>query len=347
MERTTPRCPDCEAADSTIPMDSMTRRELFRAAGGAALTAVAASAAMALPEAKAFAMPRVAPLPQTGAPESVVRTLYNSLNEKQRAAVAMPWTHEKRMMVNANWEIVKPTIADTFNADQQEMIRAILKGVTSDEWYEKFLAQMKNDGGGLEQYHAALFHDDKSGKTEWVLTGRHVTMRCGGDPADNMAFGGPIFYGHAPKDTEDPGHPGNVFWYQAKAANEVFHMLDGKQRDQALIALAPDESAIKFRKPGDPLPGIPIGTLARDQKAHVETVMKDVLAPYRRSDVEDVMRDIKANGGLDAMHLAFYKQDDLGSDGVWDIWRLEGPAIVWHFRGAPHVHTWVNIARKA
>jgi hypothetical protein len=227
------------------------------------------------------------------------------------------------------------------------MIRAIFKGVTSEEWYPKFMEQMKNDGGGLQNYHVALFNDPKSGKTEWVLTGRHATIRCGGDPADNMAFGGPIFYGHAPKDTEDASHPGNVFWYQAKAANEVYAMLDVKQREKALIAVAPDESAVQFRKAGQPIPGVAVGSLSRDQKAHVEKVMKDVLAPYRKSDVEDVLRDVKENGGLDAMHLAFYKQEDLGNDGVWDIWRMEGPAFVWHFRGAPHVHTWVNIAKKA
>ena len=34
----------------------------------------------------------------------------------------------------------------------------------------------------------------------------------------------------------------------------------------------------------------------------------------------------------------------LGSDCVWDNWRLEGPLFVWHFRGSPHVHVWVNVA---
>ena len=34
----------------------------------------------------------------------------------------------------------------------------------------------------------------------------------------------------------------------------------------------------------------------------------------------------------------------IGKDKVWDNWRLEGPAFVWHFRGAPHVHCWVNVA---
>ena len=34
-------------------------------------------------------------------------------------------------------------------------------------------------------------------------------------------------------------------------------------------------------------------------------------------------------------------------DGIWDRWKLEGPAFVWYFRGSPHVHTWINIAHKA
>ena len=51
-----------------------------------------------------------------------------------------------------------------------------------------------------------------------------------------------------------------------------------------------------------------------------------------------------AQGGLDDCHLAFYKEGDLGDDGVWDNWRLEGPSFVWYFRGKPHVHVWVNVA---
>jgi hypothetical protein len=78
----------------------------------------------------------------------------------------------------------------------------------------------------------------------------------------------------------------------------------------------------------------------------VRSVMRDLLSPYRPSDAEETMRDIEANGGLDKIHLSFYKQDALGHDGVWDIWRLEGPAMVWHFRGSPHVHTWVNVVKN-
>jgi hypothetical protein len=47
---------------------------------------------------------------------------------------------------------------------------------------------------------------------------------------------------------------------------------------------------------------------------------------------------------LDACSLSFYSDRDIGKDQVWDNWRLEGPSFVWHYRGAPHVHVWVNVA---
>jgi hypothetical protein len=45
--------------------------------------------------------------------------------------------------------------------------------------------------------------------------------------------------------------------------------------------------------------------------------------------------------------MAFYQQGDLQNDKVWDIWRVEGPSFVWHFRGAPHVHAYINVGAVA
>ena len=61
---------------------------------------------------------------------------------------------------------------------------------------------------------------------------------------------------------------------------------------------------------------------------------------------EEAVAALKRQGGLDRCFLKFYRHDDLGDDGVWDNWRLEGPAFVWHYRGAPHVHVWVNVAAR-
>ena len=84
--------------------------------------------------------------------------------------------------------------------------------------------------------------------------------------------------------------------------------------------------------------------LSKDQKALVEQCMRELLAPYRESDVAEAMDYIKQGGGLDKVHLSFYSDGDLGGDKIWDRWMLQSPTLSWYFRGSPHVHTWVNIA---
>jgi hypothetical protein len=159
-----------------------------------------------------------------------------------------------------------------------------------------------------------------------------------------------MVYGHqGASEPEKADHPTNVFWYQAKRANEVFRALDGKQREQCLLTRAPREDQIRFRKEG--YPGLRVGEMSADQRKLVEAVVRDLLSPYRKEDSDEAMAVLSANGGLDKLHVSFYKQmddgsnADIGDDGTWDVWRLEGPGFVWHFRGAPHVHVWVNIAR--
>jgi hypothetical protein len=258
------------------------------------------------------------------------------------------------MKINANWAVTEPSIEEFFNADQQALIHEIFRNVTSEDGYERFLKQMDDDHGGIGQYHVAIYGQPGTGQFQWEMTGRHHTIRADGDTLANAAFGGPIVYGHGPQFNEDAGHPGNVFWYQAKRANEVFQMLDGKQREKALLQKAPPEEAVLLRKPGETLPGIPGSELSPDQKELLEKVLADIMAPYRQEDVDEVLQYVKAGGGFDKVHISFYRTDadgkpegDIGQDGVWDIWRLESPSLVCHFRGSPHVHSYINVAKPA
>ena len=90
------------------------------------------------------------------------------------------------------------------------------------------------------------------------------------------------------------------------------------------------------------LDGIPMTDLSADQKGLVRKVLADLLLPFRKPDAEEAMRHIEKNG-FDNLHMAFSKNHDLGNDGIWDIWQIEGPAMVWYFRGAPHVHCWAHV----
>ncbi|HTI51400.1 MAG TPA: DUF3500 domain-containing protein, partial [Planctomycetaceae bacterium] len=218
--------------------------------------------------------------------------------------------------------------------------------------HERILKQLKDDAGGYGKSQTiAIFGTPGTGQFEFVMTGRHLTIRCDGDSAEHVAFGGPIFYGHAASGFDEKvGHPGNVYWHQAQKANKLYQMLDGKQRAQALVEVAPRESEVEFHGKDGKITGLPISELSADQKAHAQEVLLTLLEPYRQSDRTEAAKLLEKQGGLEGCKLSFYRKAgdgkslDLGDDGEWDVWRLEGPSFVWHFRGVPHVHVWVNVA---
>lgn len=322
------------------------RRAFLRAvAGGAAVVATGAVAATdAVSRATAA---------ETATPESLVKTLYDSLHEKQRKEVCFDWDFIDpqrgllRTRVSNNWHITKPVIhSDFFTADQQSLVRQIWEGLVRPEWRQRVDKQLQDDAGGFgKQQNFAIFGKPGEGKFELVMTGRHMTIRCDGNSTEHLAFGGPIFYGHAASGfNEKPGHPDNVYWEQALAANKVYEMLDGKQRKLAEVAKTPEEQHVGFRGQGAKFDGIPVRELSSDQRGLVQATLQKLIEPYRQADQDEVLSCLKKQGGLDDCHLAFYTDEDLGSDRVWDNWRLEGPAFVWYFRGYPHVHVWVHVA---
>jgi hypothetical protein len=71
-------------------------------------------------------------------------------------------------------------------------------------------------------------------------------------------------------------------------------------------------------------------------------VLADLLAPFRPADSAEALKLVEAQG-IENLHMAFFKGQDLGSDGVWDVWQVEGPAMLWFFRGAPHIHVWAHV----
>jgi hypothetical protein len=333
-------CPDCDG-------EGFDRREFLRTVG------VTAAAGAALP---LWATPRVqaAPTPKSAA-ETAVKGLFDSLTEEQKKEICFDWDYQDpkrgllRTFVSNNWQITHPHIrSDFYTKKQQMIIHDIFKGIINPDWYAKFLKQLRDDTDGREwgeEQSIAIFGKPGEGKFEFVMTGRHMTIRADGHSNDQVAFGGPIFYGHAASGfNEKVHHPGNVFWHQAELANKVYAALDEKQKARALVARRPKESAVAFQGAKGKFTGIVVAELADEQKKQLQTVLAALLEPYRTEDRDEALACLKRQGGLDKCHLTFYKEGDIGNDGEWDNWRLEGPSFVWYFRGQPHVHVWVNIA---
>jgi Protein of unknown function (DUF3500) len=278
-----------------------------------------------------------------GTAENIVTQLYGTLSDEQKKAICMPFDHAIRSNINANWAITKPKISDDFyTVEQKQLIKDILKGVTSADGFERIVKQTADDNGGWDEYHVAIFGTPGSEKFEWEMTGRHLTIRADGNSVGGAAFGGPVVYGHGESDPAE-----NLFHYQTKAANKVFTALDPAQREKALLEKAPKENEVPLQGTNGSFKGLAASELSDDQLELFESVIKTILAPYREGDVAEALGFLKQGGGLKQLHMAFYQEGDLKNDKVWDIWRVEGPTFVSHFRGAPHVHAYLNVGLKS
>ncbi|HJZ90639.1 MAG TPA: DUF3500 domain-containing protein [Gemmataceae bacterium] len=340
MKETSARpCPECTSLD---------RRDFVRtvAVGGAAL---AASGSLLAPRpllaGERGPMPRVV----NTVAEDLVKELYAGLDAEQKKAVVKPWDHPARKSVNPNKALDKK-IGLVYTKPQQELLERIVKAISSDEkgWHQISRAGTWDNTKSFDNCGADIFGDPANGKFAFEFTGHHLTVRCDGDSEEGAAFGGPIYYGHSPNGYA----PSNVFAYQTRQVMKAYDALDEKQRKEALVTVGtPGEGAKSIQLKKDPkLPGIAYADLTGDQKELVEMVMKAVLSPFRQQDGAEVVSIIKAMGGMEKVHLAFYSEEwentKTNEKQPWSFWRLEGPGFVWNFRVLPHVHTYVNIASK-
>jgi hypothetical protein len=308
--------------------------------------------------------------------DKAVKALYDSLTDPQRKIMCHDWDkigygkYPLRLHVTNNWAVSNMAIG-SLTKEQQAIVEDIFQSVLQPEWPARLHQQAKDDTGTdwTRDRKIAIFGTPGTGRCQCVISGFHLTFRAGKVKDSPVAFGGAICHGHQPSGFyEKPGHPGNIFWYQAQEAHKVYQLLDGKQQQQAVVAKGmpyyefgkgidrtpilpestfpnPMEPDVRFRGPrATELPGLPIGSMSRDQKEAMTKVLRSLLQPYRQPYQDQVMSCLKKQAGLDKCHLIFYQERTLGKEGEWDNWRIEGPAFVWYFRGYPHVHIWIHIA---
>jgi hypothetical protein len=333
-------CPECDDGHDR-PM-SPSRRGFMKTVGSAAAlaaTGVLSTRLLAEEGSERSAKPA----------EDLIRELHASLSESQKKELVLPWD-EKRSdgtplrLSTFNSAVNGKRIGDVYTKPQQDLVKKTFRSILSgDEAFERISRDGSWDSSGsFEGCGAILFGDPTSGeKFSWVFSGHHLTTRCDGNSEPGAAFGGPLYYGHSANGYADS----NVYLYQTKQVHAVFDALDEEQRKKALAPVNPGdgERAIRLREDGSARPGVAYKDLSADQQKLVEHVMRVLIDPFRKEDADEVMALIKANGGMEKIHLAFYRDGEIGERQRWDVWRLEGPGFVWNFRVLPHVHCFVKI----
>lgn len=283
--------------------------------------------------------------------DSMPMQLYKSLSDEQRQKVCLPVDHPRRQYVS-NWWYIHPDyhIPKTFDKDQQELIQRIFDSLHSPEHQDAVNKQVQIDQYGKEQNAPAVgfFGTPEDDDFEFIYTGHHVTRRCNAHSDKGMGFGGaPIFYGHFLEEfNETKDHPGNPYWYQGKVFNQFVRTLDDAQRDQALVQSNPrserPNEVIKKKDSG--WPGLNCAQLNAEQKELFIETMGKMLGMFRADDVAATLKTIRDNDVVNRLHVSWYDgKYDIGSDKVWDTWQIEGPDMVWYFRGQPHIHSYFHL----
>ncbi len=348
-----PYCPECDDAFNFPEPPPVDRRSFFRVLGGAA-AAVALGAGSSIrgatDETKTDKKPRPA--------EELIKELFSTLKDEQKKKVVLPYDHQEEKdsrparLGMYNKAINDIRIDTVYTKAQEELLERIVKSMSNgDEGYRLVSRGGNWDGSHKFSRCGAIFFGEPTepGKSAFVFSGHHLTIRCDGDFKDGTAWAGPIYYGHSPNGYSS----GNLFNYQTRSVIGLYKALDEKQRVKATVLKGnPGEGAdsVELKAKVEDRPGLRIGELSKDQKALVETVMRNVLSPFRKEDADEVMAIIKKNGGMEKIKLAFYSDNYEGAkttkEQPWSFWRLEGPGFVWNFRVLPHVHTYVNISSK-
>ena len=106
----------------------------------------------------------------------------------------------------------------------------------------------------------------------------------------------------------------------------------------------PSRQQIELQGRHGSFPGIPVAELAPEGKALARELVERILSTYPPDDVAYARECLAANGGLDALFLSYYQHGEDGEIPEAQVFRLEGPAAVFYFRGYPHVHAFLNVA---
>ena len=247
--------------------------------------------------------------------DSLLRRFCLSLSAEQRREIVFPGHDPKRRVVQNHWAVVRPTIAD-LTAEQQELALGLIRQVCTADGFARLTRQRDEDAGGWKQDHLAVFGTPNDLEScEWVLSGRHLTLR---GSATGAISGGPLFLGDtAPEAT-------NIATRTTELAETLFRTLN---EDQRRLARQPKTWGLNLAELGSP------GQLIAHQ------LLASLGEPFHCFDVAAVQNCLQDHSALGRVCWQTYRSEHDQPDDPPKVWRLIGPGFVWSFHGTPHVHS--------
>ena len=308
-----------------------------------ALAAVAAGARYAL----------LSPPPLGTTPvDALAAQVHSGLSATAKKQACFAFDHPLRQVHNRGlWLGGASVNAATLNWDARRALSTLLRQQLSPEGFERLLSQYPSRISGVNYLNLLLFGAPGEGPWQMLLSGIHLNLRVASQIPDSAAFGGPAFGGPVvygdQRGNERDGLPGNVFRYQMQTAHQLIAGLTPAQRGALRVAQAPPQTCIAVQGRDGRFDGLPVAELPLASRKLAHAVVAGILENYGEANAAHALECLNRNGGVDALHFADYDVDYQGGRHAGDrpsqVFRLEGAGAVFHFRGQPHVHAFVNV----
>jgi hypothetical protein len=291
-----------------------------------------------------------------GFPE-LLRALAASLTPRQRELLVLPLDHPSRQIANTIAVLDRPHLGTLLSPSQQVLARGLCSRMLSPRGRADFAGTLAVEGR-LEGCVLAIYGEPETGQAQVVLSGGHVMLRGDGEGG---ALGGGLAYGH------QVGNyrwrvAGNSFAPHGDAANRLYASLSSEERARAVLPSPPHELVLQVQRADGRFAGARFGSLSEPAQQEAARLLDTVLASYPEAERARALSSIDGNGGREALHVSFYATHGFYSDmqpwsaldaaerarrgdPYWQVWRLEGPGTIVHFKGHPHVHAYLQVAR--
>jgi len=273
----------------------------------------------------------------------LARRLYASFDSGQRADTCVAYDHPMRQYHNRGVWGGGRSVVVGFTRDQRKILTDLLYSGLSVEGRGRVPEEDLTRWSGVQAMRVLVSGDPTAGPYQIILTGVHLNLRLGGKSREGAAFGGPQVYGDQ-RGNEIAGLPGNVYRDQFLLAQRLLRSLDNGRRKLAVLEKAPVQTQIELQGRNGSFPGIPVAELMPEGKSQVRDIVERIFSTYPPDDVAYARQCLDANGGIDALFLSYYQHGQDGDIFEGQVFRLEGPAAVFYFRGYPHVHAFLNVA---
>ena len=296
------------------------------------------------------------PAPASLSYEEALRAFGASLTPGQRDRIVLPVDHPSREVTNTLTFLERPHLGTLLSASQQRQVAYLVDTMLSDRGRRAFAGTLAVEGK-LEGSTLAIYGDPASGRAQTTVIGGHVHVRSAGP--DDTPLGGAVAYGH-----QIGNHrwrvAGNSFAYHGDAANALFEALPEASRARAIVSDTPHELVVQPQGPDGEFDGAPLRGAGDRAQGAAEQLLETVLGLYPDAARVRARAAIDANGGVAALHVAFSAKRGFYEDmqpwsaldpperarrgaPYWQVWRVEGPGLVIHFQGHPHVHAYVHV----